>query len=75
MGYIQDTIKIKNMTVQSSHEDLKSSIEAVLKEEYNRAINDAIAAIDRLWDESEDFASSLHIKIENELDKLKVSLH
>lgn len=41
------------------------------KSQYNQAINDAIAAIDRLWDLEEDFRSSLHIKIENELDKLK----
>lgn len=43
------------------------------KAQYNQAINDAIAAIDRMWDLEEYFSSSLHIKIENELDKLKKS--
>lgn len=41
------------------------------KSQYNQAINDAIAAIDKLCESTGDFASFLHIKIENELDKLK----
>ena len=38
---------------------------------YNQAINDAISIIDKLCESTGDFASFLHIKIENELDKLK----